>query len=116
LHDALAELIQEASTHVLFLFAGLGTLQLDHPAAAPLPGALKASLDSPFPATTTVSLATIATGLAPSQHGLLGYQLWFPEVDQVVNTIKSGRRFETKAYDPMDDSCPMDEPKPLRTW
>ena len=88
LHDHLAKLIPEASTYVLFLFDGLGTLQLDHPAAAPFAGALKASLDSPFPATTTVSLATIATGLPPSQHGLLGYQLWLPEVEQVVNTIK----------------------------
>ena len=88
LHDDLAGLIPEASTYVLFLFDGLGTLQLDHPAAAPFAGALKASLDSPFPATTTVSLATIATGLPPSQHGLLGYQLWLPEVEQVVNTIK----------------------------
>jgi hypothetical protein len=35
-----------------------------------------------------VSLATIATGLPPSQHGLLGYQLWIPEVGQVINTIK----------------------------
>ncbi|MEA3511338.1 MAG: alkaline phosphatase family protein [Actinomycetota bacterium] len=88
LHDDLSALIPEAETYVLFLFDGLGTLQLDHPAAAAFAGALKASLDSPFPATTTVSLATIATGLPPSQHGLLGYQLWIPEVEQVVNTIK----------------------------
>jgi len=88
LHDDLSVLIPEAETYVLFLFDGLGTLQLDHPAATPFAGALKASLDSPFPATTTVSLATIATGLPPSQHGLLGYQLWIPEVGQVVNTIK----------------------------
>jgi hypothetical protein len=88
LHNDLATHIPEALTYVLFLFDGLGTLQLDHPAAAPFAGALKASLDSPFPATTTVSLATVATGLPPSQHGLLGYQLWLPEVDQVVNTIK----------------------------
>jgi hypothetical protein len=88
LHEDLAALIPEASTYVLFLFDGLGSLQLDQPAAAPFAGASKASLDSPFPATTTVSLATIATGLPPSQHGLLGYQLWLPEVQQVVNTIK----------------------------
>jgi hypothetical protein len=47
-----------------------------------------ATIDAPFPATTTVSLATVATGLPPSQHGLLGYQLWIPEVGEVVNTIK----------------------------
>ena len=80
--------IPEASTYVLLLFDGLGTLQFDHPAAAPLRNALRGSIDAPFPATTTVSLATIATGLPPSQHGLLGYQSWLPDVDRVVNTIK----------------------------
>jgi hypothetical protein len=89
LNPDLAASIPEASTYVLFLFDGLGTLQLDHPAASPLKGALRGSIDAPFPATTTVSLATIATGLPPSQHGLLGYQSWLPDVDdRVVNTIK----------------------------
>jgi hypothetical protein len=88
LDPALAVEIPEASTYILFLFDGLGTLQLDHPAASPLRRSLRGSIDSPFPATTTVSLATIATGLAPSQHGLLGYQSWLPEIDRVVNTIK----------------------------
>jgi hypothetical protein len=51
LHDDLAVLIPDASTYVLFLFDGLGALQLSHPAATPFAGALKASLDSPFPIT-----------------------------------------------------------------
>jgi len=88
LHADRAALIPEASTYVLFLFDGLGALQLDHPAATPFAGSMKATLDAPFPATTTVSLATIATGLPPSQHGLLGYQLWMPDIGRVVNTIK----------------------------
>ena len=88
LDPALASRIPEASTYILFLFDGLGTLQLDHPAASPLKPALRGSIDAPFPATTTVSLATIATGLPPSQHGLLGYQSWLPQLDRVVNTIK----------------------------
>ena len=88
LHTRFGADVPDAPTYVLVLCDGLGTLQLDHPAASPLNGALRASLDSPFPATTTVSLASIATGLPPSQHGLLGYQLWLPEVDHVVNTIK----------------------------
>lgn len=88
LHPVLATTVPTVSTYVLFLFDGLGTLQLEHAAAAPMRRSLRASLDTPFPATTTVSLATVATALAPSQHGLLGYQLWLPEVDRVVNTIK----------------------------
>ena len=88
LNSTLATTIPDAAAYVLFLFDGLGSLQLSHPAAASLRSSLRASIDSPFPATTTVSLATVATGLPPSQHGLLGYQSWFPEVDRVVNTIK----------------------------
>ena len=50
-----------------------------------------ADLDAPFPTTTTVSLATIATGLPASRHGLLGYQLYLPEAEGVVYTIKWAR-------------------------
>ncbi len=78
----------DARTYVLVVFDGLGTTQLAHPAAASMVGSLVRSLDAPFPTTTTVSLATIATGLPPSQHGLLGYQLWLPDAGAVVNTIK----------------------------
>ncbi len=37
-----------------------------------------------------MNLATIATGLAPSSHGILGYQLHLPDVGDgvVANTIK----------------------------
>jgi len=88
LHPEIAARIPEGSTYVLFLFDGLGALQLGHPAAASLAPAAVATIDAPFPATTTVSLATIATGRPPSQHGLIGYQLWIPQLSRVVNTIK----------------------------
>ncbi len=87
LHPALAAAIPEAATYVLALFDGLGAAQLDHPAAT-LSADSAGRIDAPFPTTTTVSLATAATGLPPSQHGLLGYQLWMPEAGRVVNTIK----------------------------
>jgi hypothetical protein len=81
-------LIPEGATYLLVLFDGLGDLQLTHPAAEPLTVSRRAALDAPFPTTTTVTLATLATGLAPTVHGLLGYQLWLPEQKTVVNTIK----------------------------
>lgn len=87
LHPHLADQIPDADTYVLALFDGLGYQQLDHPAAVPLMDTCRAAIDSPFPATTTVSLAVLATGLPPSQHGLLGYQSWIPELNNVVNTI-----------------------------
>ena len=87
LHRPLGEAVPDGATYVLVLFDGLGVAQLDHPAAG-LAADKAGHIDAPFPTTTTVSLATVATGLPPSQHGLIGYQLWMPEVEHVVNTIK----------------------------
>jgi hypothetical protein len=92
----LADLMPEGQTYVLVVMDGLGAGQLDHPGAASLLEDRIGVIDAPFPTTTTVSLATIATGLPPSQHGLIGYQLHLPEtIDRddatrasVVNTIK----------------------------
>jgi hypothetical protein len=87
LDDELKEAIPSGSTYVIILFDGLGVGQLAHPSAKALLAANRASLDAPFPTTTTVSLATIATGTPSPQHGLLAYQLWDPTVDTIVNTI-----------------------------
>lgn len=84
----LAGRVPDADSYLLVLFDGLGDHQLDHPAAASLRAARAGVLDSCFPSTTTVNLATIATGRTPAEHGLLGYQAWFPDVGEVVNTIQ----------------------------
>ena len=44
-------------------------------------------LTSPFPATTSTSLTSIFTGLAPSEHGIIGYQMFSPEYGCVFNTL-----------------------------
>ncbi len=88
LHPELSSLVPAAPSYVIVLFDGLGAGQLTHPDAESMTASHVATIDAPFPATTTVSLASVATGLPPSQHGLLGYQLWLPEVGEVVNTIK----------------------------
>jgi len=88
LHTHLADSIPAATTYVLMLFDGLGDHQLEHPAAAALRAARVAPFDAVFPTTTSVNLATIATGLAPAAHGLIAHQLYLPAVNQVVNTLK----------------------------
>lgn len=45
-------------------------------------------LTSVFPATTTAALATLATGLVPAEHGMLGYRLFLPEFGLVSNMIR----------------------------
>ncbi len=87
LDDTLAPVLPSGKTIVVVLFDGLGSRQLDHPRGRALAAAHVGDLDAPFPTTTTVSLATIATGLPPVGHGLIAYQLWNPKVGEVVNTI-----------------------------
>jgi len=87
LMQELRDRIPVADSYVLVLFDGLGSRQLDHPCSPDLAVSQQASIDAPFPYTTTVSLASIATGRPPSQHGILAYQLWMEEVGKVVNTI-----------------------------
>jgi hypothetical protein len=84
----LAGAVPDAASYLLVLCDGLGDAQLGHPAAAALLAARRGAVDAPFPTTTTVSLATVATGLPPAGHGLIAYQLWLSEVGQVANTIK----------------------------
>ena len=83
----LARRIPDAESHVLVLFDGLGTGQLDHPAAGALAASLSGTIEAPFPTTTTVSLATVATGLVPAEHGLIGYLMWEPSAGTIINTI-----------------------------
>lgn len=88
LHAELAESVPEAPTYVFVLFDGLGSHQLDHSAAGPFRESLAGVLDAPFATTTTVSLSTLATAMAPAGHGVLGHLLWLPELQQIVNTLK----------------------------
>jgi hypothetical protein len=88
LHDDLASEIPDAETYVLVLFDGLGDHQLAHPEATPLRSFRVGAIDAGWPTTTTVSMATVATGMSPAEHGLLGYQVRIPETGFVVNTIK----------------------------
>jgi hypothetical protein len=86
-HD-LASAIPDSSSYILVMFDGLGDAQLAHPAAAALAASRAGVIDAPFPTTTVVSLATIATGLSPSRHGAIAHLLWLPELQMVVNTLK----------------------------
>jgi len=88
LDPGVGDLIPQGRTYVLILFDGLGVAQLGHAAAGPLVTSHQATLHAPFPTTTSVSLATIATALPPSRHALVAHLTWLEETGQVVNTLK----------------------------
>lgn len=85
LHADLASRIPDADSYVLVLIDGLGDGQLDHPESGRLRAARVAALDASFSTQTTVNTSTLATGLAPAQHGLISYQLRLGT--KVLNTI-----------------------------
>lgn len=88
LTSTLSDLVPEGDTVVLVLFDGLGVSQVAHPTARSLQDSMKGTLESGFPSTTSTSLATVATGLAPGGHGIVSHLMWMPEHNKIVNTLK----------------------------
>jgi len=79
------------SRAVVVLVDGLGAAALRARAghARTLAGALTAAsvIDSGFPTTTAAALASLTTGVAPGQHGLVGYSVLDGANDRVVNQL-----------------------------
>lgn len=88
LDPSIAASIPDGRSYVLVLFDGLGVAQLAHKAARTLQMQHRATLQAPFPTTTSVALATVATGLPPSRHGLIAHLTWLETASRVVNTLK----------------------------
>lgn len=91
----LGELVPEGDSVCLVLFDGLGASQTV--GLEEFAGSLKAVLHAPFPTTTTVSLASVATGRTARGHGVLGHLMWLPAEGVVANVLK----FVTPAGQPV---------------
>ena len=76
----------------LLLVDGLGWEQLlDHADDAPFLASLAPSsrpIDAVFPTSTAPSLASVATGEPPGEHGLVGYAMALPGLPAALNCIK----------------------------
>jgi hypothetical protein len=57
-----------------------------------------------FPSTTPTSLASLSTGVAPGQHGILGFTVTIPGTDRVLNHIQ------------WRDDPPAAQWQPVPTW
>ncbi len=79
---------------VLFVIDGMGVKALqDHlPPAAFLNQQMAQTISSVFPPTTTAATTSLLSGKTPAEHGWLGWDLFFPELQQIVvpflNTVK----------------------------
>lgn len=74
---------------LVMLFDGLGPTILEKhlPPNAFLRKHLATSISSVFPATTTAATITMETGLAPIEHGWLGWSLFFEEIGANVSVF-----------------------------
>src|SRR6202044_85538 len=75
----------------LLIIDGLGLeLLRGHQAAAPFLAELAFNsrpLTAGFPSTTVTSLGSLGTGLPPSAHGMLGYQVAIPGTGRLLNGL-----------------------------
>jgi len=91
----LTEWVGDVRQVVVVLIDGMGRHLLpDLAAHAPLLGSVLAgnagrldALACTFPSTTPTSLVSLGTGVAPGQHGILGFTVKLPETDRVLNHI-----------------------------
>lgn len=75
---------------VLLLIDGLGShaLAAQGEVAPTLSRLAALHLTAGFPSTTAVSLTSLATGLPPGRHGILGYRMWTGHGDVVLHSLR----------------------------
>jgi hypothetical protein len=93
---------READAVVLLVLDGLGWNALrEHAAEMPELAAMEGGpITTVVPATTASALTSIATGLAPAQHGILGYRMVVD--DQVLNVLRWTVHGGGRPPDPVD--------------
>jgi hypothetical protein len=83
---------------ILFLIDGLGAHSLvEYAQWAPNITSMASlgKLSSEFPSTTATSLTSVGTGLAPAEHGMLGYTVRIPYSDnRLLNALKWDSRVD----------------------
>ena len=81
--------LEPASRGCLLLVDGLGgeLLRQNRTSAPFLNSIAREPLTAGFPATTAASLSSLATGLPPGEHGLVGYTMALPGYDRAINTL-----------------------------
>lgn len=86
--------LAEVRRVILFLVDGLGEHNLAaNPQAAPVLASLPSpvgALQAASPSTTPVSLATLSTGVAPGEHGIVGFTVAIPGTDRLLTHIDWG--------------------------
>ncbi len=101
--------LEGARAVVLLVLDGLGWLQFDaHRACMPTLNSFQGgAITTVAPSTTATALTSLATGLAPAEHGLIGYRIDMG--DTVMNVLRWGDESNDlrRRYPPQQvQSCP----------
>jgi hypothetical protein len=88
LRDPIVSRCGTARTIVLLVIDGLGYNYLrENGGGGALHGHLHSRLTSVFPSTTASAVTTYLSGLAPQQHGLTGWHMYFSELDAIAAVL-----------------------------
>lgn len=88
LRESKVSLRSTARNIVLLVIDGLGYNYLHrHGAGGHLQRHLRACLTSVFPSTTASAVTTYLSGLAPQQHALTGWHMYFSELDAIAAVL-----------------------------
>jgi len=92
LDEALNE--QEYKNVVLILYDGMGSniLNRNLSSSSFLCSHKVKEINAVFPPTTTASTTTVLTGLNPNEHGWLGWDLYFKELDETVTMFLNTKK------------------------
>ena len=96
--------LPETGRACLLIIDGLGLeLLRAHQAAAPFLSELAFNsrpLTAGFPSTTVTSLGSLGTGLPPSAHGMLGYQVAIPGTGRLLNGLNWPKDIDPVGWQP----------------
>ncbi len=96
------EPVRDAQSVVLFVVDGLGWELIErHRDAMPTVSTLVGgSITTVVPSTTTTALTSLTTGLAPADHGIVGYRLFVG--GEVMNVLRWSMSSDRRPPDPAD--------------
>lgn len=87
---------------VLIVIDGMGDALLRQARASTMLRHQVATLTSVFPSTTASAIPTFLTGLAPQQHGLTGWHMYFDEIDDILAVLPLQVRDHIKVRKPLE--------------
>ncbi|HYJ51469.1 MAG TPA: nucleotide pyrophosphatase/phosphodiesterase family protein [Microbacterium sp.] len=90
--DGTSDWLAPARSAIVFVIDGLGAHNLKeragHARFLSSAAAKKDAVRTVFPSTTASALTSLLTGVAPGEHGILGYRVLVPQLDEVVNQLR----------------------------